>query len=321
MTDSYGDGWDGASWTATSTTSGTVYGPYTVSTGATNTETFSSADNCFTLVVGGGSYSNEHTWVLNDASGTLVQSGGDPYNGGFGNSVCYGCTDPLSADYDASVLFDNGSCTYPCLDADTTESFETDLGAWNQDSGDDADWVRDSGGTPSSGTGPTTGLDGSYYLFMESSGNYLKTANLTLDCIDPTAWSSASFVFGYHMYGAATGTINVDISTDNGANWTNVWTLSGDQGNVWNEATVDLSTYTSQIDLRIQGITGTSYTSDIAIDLTRLMEMPVAGCTNPLASNYDATASMDDGSFTYSNCVSLTVTMNDSYGDRWKMLL
>ncbi len=75
--------------------------------------------------------------MLNDASGALVLSGGDPYNGGFGNSVCYGCTDPLSADYDASVLFDNGSCTYPCLDADTTESFETDLGAWNQDTGDD----------------------------------------------------------------------------------------------------------------------------------------------------------------------------------------
>jgi hypothetical protein len=255
--------------------------------------------------------------VLNDASGTLVLSGGDPYSGGFGNSVCYGCTDPLSADYDASVLFDNGSCTYPCLDADTTESFETDLGAWNQDAGDDVDWIRDSGGTPSSGTGPTTGLDGSYYLFMESSGSYLKTANLTLDCVDPTAWSAASLVFGYHMYGLTTGTLNVDVSTDNGANWTNVWTLAGDQGNVWNEATVDLSTYTSQIDVRIQGITGTSNTSDIAIDLTRLMEIPASGCTNPLASNYDANASMDDGSCTYSNCVSLTVTMNDSYGDGW----
>ena len=317
MTDSWGDGWDGASWTATGTTSGSVYGPYTVSSGATQTETFSSADNCFTLVVGGGSYSYEHSWVLNDASGTLVLSGGDPYSGGFGNSVCYGCTDPLSADYDASVLFDNGSCTYPCLDADTTESFETDLGAWNQDAGDDVDWIRDSGGTPSSGTGPTTGLDGSYYLFMESSGSYLKTANLTLDCVDPTAWSAASLVFGYHMYGLTTGTLNVDVSTDNGANWTNVWTLAGDQGNVWNEATVDLSTYTSQIDVRIQGITGTSYTSDMAIDLTRLMEMPASGCTNPLASNYDATATMDDGSCTYSNCVSLTLTMNDSYGDGW----
>jgi len=319
MTDSWGDGWDGASWTATSTTSGTVYGPYTVSSGATQTETFSSADNCFTLVVGGGSYSYEHTWVLNDGSGALVLAGGDPYNGGFGNSVCYGCTDPISADYDASVLFDNGSCTYPCLDADTTESFETDLGAWNQDTGDDGDWIRDSGGTPSSSTGPTTGLDGSYYMFIESgypnvAGNI---ANLTLDCIDPTAWNAASFVFGYHMYGAAMGTLNVDVSTDNGANWTNVWTLSGDQGNVWNEALIDLSTYTSQIDLRIQSVNGTSYTSDMAIDLTRLMEMPISGCTNPLASNYDATATMDDGSCTYSNCVSLTVTMNDSYGDGW----
>ena len=106
MTDSWGDGWDGASWTATGTTSGTVYGPYTVPSGSTYTETFSSTDNCFTLVVGGGSYASEHSWVLNDAAGNLVLAGGDPYSGGFGNSVCYGCTDPISADYDASVLFD-----------------------------------------------------------------------------------------------------------------------------------------------------------------------------------------------------------------------
>ena len=38
------------------------------------------------------------------------------------------------------------------------------------------------------------------------------------------------------MYGATMGTVNVDVSTDGGATWTNEWTLSGDQGDVWNQA-------------------------------------------------------------------------------------
>jgi len=37
------------------------------------------------------------------------------------------------------------------------ESFETGLGDWTQGTDDDIDWTRDSGGTPSNGTGPSTG--------------------------------------------------------------------------------------------------------------------------------------------------------------------
>ena len=75
------------------------------------------------------------------------------------------------------------------------------------------------------------------------------------------------------MYGAATGTLNVDASDDNGATWTNLWTLSGDQGNIWSEAVIDLSSYTTQIDLRIQAVNGYYYAGDMAIDLTRLMRI------------------------------------------------
>ena len=205
------------------------------------------------------------------------------------------------------------------------------------------DWIRDSGGTPSFGTGPSTGLDGSYYMFTESGyPNILgDIANLIIPCVDPTAWTEASMAFGYHMYGATTGTLNVDASDDNGATWTNLWTLSGDQGNIWHEASVNLSGYTMQIDLRIQAVKGSSYTGDIAIDLTRLQENVGGcqdtnannydatallddgsctynmGCTNPFADNYDPLAYLDDGSCTYANCASVTLDMVDSWGDGW----
>ena len=280
-----GRGWNGNTWTATST-NGNVYGPFTISTGSTGTATFSTTDLCLNVTCGGGSYPGEVSWDLLDGSGTSILTGGAPYTGNFGDASCYGCTDPLSTDYDASASFDDGSCTYPCLDADTTESFETDLGVWNQDAGDGFDWTRHSGSTGSFGTGPSAAFDGTWYLYTETSpsSTWGATANLTIDCIDPTSWTEASLVFAYHMYGSAMGTLNVDASDDNGATWTNLWSLSGDQGNLWHEASVNLSGYTSQIDLRIQSVGGTSFTSDMAIDLTRLMEN-VGGCLDSIAEN------------------------------------
>ncbi|MCB0854296.1 MAG: hypothetical protein KDD63_18870, partial [Bacteroidetes bacterium] len=74
----------------------------------------------------------------------------------------------------------NGSCLAPCggggpVACSSTISsypysndFESSLG-WTQDGGDDFDWTRQSGGTPSSGTGPSAASQGTYYAYMEVS--------------------------------------------------------------------------------------------------------------------------------------------------------
>ena len=342
MYDSFGDGWNGNTWSATGLNTGTVYGPYGGTfTGASDTATFSSGDLCFDITCGGGSWQSEVSWDLH-VSGSSILTGGAPYSGNYNNGCASGCNDPAANNYDPLAVVDDGSCVYGCVDTDTTESFEAGLGAWEQDPNDNFDWIAQSGGTLSGSTGPSGAFDGLNYLYTESSVNYGNTANLTLACFDPTTFTSATFIFAYHMYGAAMGTLNVDVSTDDGVTWTNIWTLSGDQGNQWNEAIVDLSSYTSQIDLRIQGITGTSFTSDMAIDYLRLQEAPVSGCTDPnatnydplanlddgsctylsgctntLADNYDPLAYIDDGSCTYTGCTNLTLYMQDSFGDGW----
>ena len=53
------------------------------------------------------------------------------------------------------------------------------------------------------------------------------------------------------MFGATMGTVNVDVSTDGESTWTNEWTLSGNQGDVWNQAVVPLSAYSGQIAVRV----------------------------------------------------------------------
>ena len=80
------------------------------------------------------------------------------------------------------------------------------------------------------------------------------TADITVDCVDLSAWTNPAFVFAYHMYGAAMGTVNVDVSTDGGATWTNEWTLSGNQGDVWNQARCSFICYSGQIAVRVQSI-------------------------------------------------------------------
>ena len=239
--------------------------------------------------------------------------------------VVAGCTDPTALNYDPLANSDDGSCTYAGCTSGVganSESFEDapalgvyTQGPWPEWTYDAATstfsgtngWRADNLGTGSSGTGPANGaasLDGDYYLYCETSGQYNMTANLVSNCIDLNNFSSPAFVAGYHMNGATMGTLNIDVTTDGGTVWTTEWTQSGDQGTAWLEAVVDLSAYAGQIiQVRMSYTSGSSFTGDCAIDLLRFMEMPAAGCTDPTACNYNASATIDDGS-----CYTLTAS-------------
>jgi V8-like Glu-specific endopeptidase len=155
-----------------------------------------------------------------------------------------------------------------------SESFENSLGAWVQDSNDDFDWTILSGATPSTGTGPTASSDGSYYLYMEASNpnNPSKKAILTSPCFDLTGISNPELIFDYHLFGANVGDLDVEISTNGGA-WASIWTKSGDQGDSWTTTIVNLATYTNVASLRLRfnGVIGSNWESDIAIDAVSIV--------------------------------------------------
>ena len=269
---------------------------------------------------------NGGVYQIIDSAGTIYSSGGMA-GGSFAmyptsiNGTCtLGCTDPTATNYNPAAIWDDGTCTYPCVAADTTNSLETGFVHWTNDAANTLDWTIWSGGTSSGSTGPSAAFDGVNYAYTETSGaGSNKTATLNAVCIDMSGWTSPAFVMAYHMYGAAMGTLNVDVSTDGGTTWTNEWTLTGNQGDQWSQAVVDLSAYAGQVSVRIQGLTGTSFTSDMAVDYLQFMEMPILGCTDPFASNYNAAAVIDDGSCLYPGCLDplasnycATCNLNDS---------
>ncbi len=156
------------------------------------------------------------------------------------------------------------------------ESFETGFGDWTQQAGDDLDWTRDSNGTPSNNTGPSSADDGSTYIYVEASGNGTgfpnKRAILNSPCFDLNGATSAVFSFRYHMFGSNNfGTLDVEASNDEGVTWTSIWTRSGNQGNSWQTATIDLAAYVGAgLQLRFNRVTGGTWQADAAIDAISL---------------------------------------------------
>lgn len=150
--------------------------------------------------------------------------------------------------------------------------------------GDNAEWTSDLGGTSSGGTGPSVdhnpGTSTGYYLYVESSsGCSNRVAILLSPVFDLTAVDAPQLEFWYHMLGSTMGTLEVDISTDGGTNWSNLIPEFTDNQDLWQQQIVDLSAYTSEntVRFRFTGRTGSLFNSDMAIDdfSIRAQEVPI----------------------------------------------
>ena len=120
-------------------------------------------------------------------------------------------------------------------------------------------------------------------LYESSTPNYSnKVAILNSPCFDLSAETSAVFDFAYHMYGASNmGSLRLEASDDNGTTWTNLWSASGNQGNAWLTASVDLGSYTGgSVQLRYVGTTGTTWQGDMAVDDISLSDGSAPSCVD-----------------------------------------
>ncbi|MBU0942878.1 MAG: M6 family metalloprotease domain-containing protein [Proteobacteria bacterium] len=188
------------------------------------------------------------------------------------------------------------------------ESFESSLGVWQQKSGDNFDWTRNSGSTPSSGTGPSSATDGSWYIFTESSTpNYPSQSAVLEAYFDLRSSTAPIMTFANHMYGATMGELQIRASSDQD-NWTTLFHQSGDQGNVWHYANADLSSLAGKaITVQLIGLTGSSYTGDMALDNLTISE---SSKTLAYSSHTFSESSSDDGSI--ANSITITLS-GDTY--------
>ena len=150
------------------------------------------------------------------------------------------------------------------------ESFESGFGWWSQSTSDQMDWTRNAGSTPTAQTGPTAAANGSFYLYTESTGFYLRTAILDGPCFNLSAIPNPNVSFAYHMLGNTMGSLQLEISSNGGSTWTTLWSRSGNQGSAWQYANLSLAGYSGIVRLRFRGITGNNQRSDMAIDQLRV---------------------------------------------------
>jgi hypothetical protein len=185
--------------------------------------------------------------------------------------ACTPFTAPYSEDFETAIL-----------------GAQTDFGnCWTSSNGSGNPlWIADQGGTPSSGTGPlgdhTTGSG--TYLFTESSSpaSTGDTVMLLSPQIDLSALTSPMLEFHYHMFGAAMGSLHVDVS--DGSGWTRgLLSLSGQQqtaqSDPYNRAQVLLNGFSGTVQIRFRSVRGSSYTSDMALDEVSVLEAPL--CPDP----------------------------------------
>jgi hypothetical protein len=231
-----------------------------------------------------------------------------------GDKVCDaeevpGCTNSAAINFDPAATDDDGSCILDCVALDLCEGFEDGFGAWQNRTNDDIDWIGISGATPTNGTGPDAAFQGTDYIYVEASfPNFPnKAAVLESPCYEIDQLSVISFA--YHMKGRGTsvGQLKLEASvTTSGGNQTTfapIWTAMGNQGSNWNIAQIDVPALAvgGSVQFRLIGTTASSFLGDIAVDQF-CVKAVVMGCTDVLANNYNAAATVDDGSCTYLSC-------------------
>jgi len=167
---------------------------------------------------------------------------------------------------------------------------------------DNGDWWLHQGPTGSFNTGPqgdhTTGSGIYYYTEASGSGFPNKTFVTYTPTFDISTTPGKVLSFWYHMYGAAMGDLEIGILTN--GSYVPIDTISGNQGDIWKFAYYPLPA-DSVFQVAFKATTGTSFTSDICIDDIMVSDPFnfVYGCTDSVSSNYDSTATINDGSCIY----------------------
>ena len=113
MVDDYGDGWNGNTLAINNDSVTLLDGEEGVDSLCVN------LDECNSIVVGGGSWQEEVSWIIEEAtSEEVLLVGGAPFDSTIGCDIVHGCMDQNAFNYNAEANIDDGSCypkVYGCM--------------------------------------------------------------------------------------------------------------------------------------------------------------------------------------------------------------
>ncbi|XP_070565018.1 MAM and LDL-receptor class A domain-containing protein 1-like isoform X2 [Ptychodera flava] len=164
-----------------------------------------------------------------------------------------------TADYTLGTL--SGSLLGSC-------DFENGLCSWKNLITDEIDWVENTGGTGTGGTGPATdhtygNSTGTYFYFEASNSETGVVGSFVSAPYDANADDDICVSFWYHMYGGHIGTLKVSQLIGTQVN--DLWTLSSDQGNNWINGRVGIR-QDQDYQLMFTAIRGNGPGGDICVD-------------------------------------------------------
>ena len=208
------------------------------------------------------SFPSEVSWTITQTNGNETQtvlSGGSPYTAvpiGNGGLACGATAGPTPA---PSIATWTQPPTITPPISSFNNSFETDFDGWATTS-----FLRRSGTTPSSSTGPQGAAKGSYYVYAETSLN--SNTNFELEKTLPAGEVLFGVTFQYHMYGSMMGSVVLETSAT-GSSWSQIWSKSGNMGDEWKKAIVFAGNQQKMLRFTYTSLSGTGYYwGDFALD-------------------------------------------------------
>ena len=219
--------------------------------------------------------------------------------------------------YSGKVL---AQCTTTITAFPFNESFENGFGTlWTGDivasgAANIPGWQTENNGVGNSSfTGPTNAQDGNVYAYTEATnGTTGQIWNLNSPCFTFPVNSAPYISFYNHMLTnqvndvVAMGYLFFQVNTNPGgiANWTTLFSDSGNNGDIWVQHLIDLSTYAGQtVQFRFQGVRGNNFQGDRAIDnilVSSGVEATNSYCTTGSHASATASAIFGSGPYTYS---------------------
>ena len=290
MYDSYGDGWNGSY--VDITVNGVVVADSLTGANMGGFGNSGPCGNVLVTVMSGdvidltnwttGSYTSEVSWDITDAMGVVIASGthgttGPAIANCFVPSSIPGCMDSTAYNYNSAATVSDTSCLYGCpLVTNAVTLPYSGTGLTNCGNGNNVN-----SGNSALTNSYFNGDDG-IYEFVATNGNDLQV-NLTTT----TTWTGLAVFDGCPTTG---GALVASSSSSAGNESVSFTPVSG------NTYYVVVSTWptpncVSSFDLSI---------AEIAY-----------GCTDPLATNYNAAANVDDGSCTYPACLAVAPYTED----------